>query len=409
MPPISDDPPVDSIATLAELRSPAGDALLRTAAALDHTDPLAAVSALRAAGTPPSLAGAALTQTRLRARAVPKFGTDAARMFFTAAGLEQATRAAVADRRAIRLAAGGVRRIVDLGCGVGADTLAFARAGLHVDAVEEDPHTAAVAGANAAVLGLADRVTVTVTDATTVDVTGYDAVFCDPARRRGGRRVFDPDAYRPPWPFLTSLLDRPGAPYAVLKLAPGLDHDRLPGGTEAEWISVGGDVVELSLWSAPLARVPRRAVVLPRDPSRRLPRELTGDGARRAPVAPVRGWLHDPDGAVVRSHLVAELADHLDATLADGDIAYLYTDSPHATPFTRCYRVEEVLPFSLKRLRAALRARDAGTVTVLKRGSPLDPDHFRRDLRLRGSTPATVALTRVAGAPTALIVTPGTS
>jgi hypothetical protein len=68
--------------------------------------------------------------------------------------------------------------------------------------------------------------------------------------------------------------------------------------------------------------------------------------------------------------------------------------------------VVEVLPFSLKRLRAALRARDVGRLTVKKRGSALDPDEVRRAMRLSGTAAATVVLTRVAGAPTALIVSP---
>src|SRR5215213_7902025 len=49
-------------------------------------------------------AAAALTQVALRRKAAAKFGADADRMFFTRAGLEQATRRVVADLRAARLA-----------------------------------------------------------------------------------------------------------------------------------------------------------------------------------------------------------------------------------------------------------------------------------------------------------------
>ena len=51
---------------------------LQAAAALPDGDPLAAASALRAAGFPPDLAAAALTQVALRRKAVTKFGADAA-------------------------------------------------------------------------------------------------------------------------------------------------------------------------------------------------------------------------------------------------------------------------------------------------------------------------------------------
>src|SRR5258705_9782488 len=183
-------------------------------------DPLAAAAALRADGVPPDLAAAALTQAMLRRRAVAKFGADADRLLFTRTGLEQATRSVVADRRAARLAAAGVRRIADLGCGIGADAIAFARAGIRVLAVEADPDTAALARANLAALGLdAD---VMCGDATAADLSDVDAVFCDPARRSNGRRVFDPAAFSPPWAFVESLAGR-GA-RTLPQLAPPRSH-----------------------------------------------------------------------------------------------------------------------------------------------------------------------------------------
>ena len=60
-------------------------------------------------------------------------------MFFTAAGYEQATRLSVGALHAERFLAAGARRIVDFGCGVGADSLAFCLAGLDVTAIEVDP------------------------------------------------------------------------------------------------------------------------------------------------------------------------------------------------------------------------------------------------------------------------------
>jgi len=65
-----------------------------------------------------------------------------------------------------------------------------------------------------------------------------------------------------------------------------------------------------------------------------------------------------------------------------------------------------VLPFSLKRLRTALRERGVGRVTIKKRGSALVPEQLRRDLRLSGAGEATVVLTRIAGRPYALLVDP---
>jgi SAM-dependent methyltransferase len=388
---------------LAPLRTPAGEAALATAERVaDGRDPLAAASALRAAGVDAALAALALTQVDLRRRAVAKFGAEADGMLLTRVGLEQATRAPVAARRAERLARAGVRRVADLGCGLGSDTIAFARAGLEVLAVEADPATAACAVANAAAAGVADRVNVHCGDATDADLSTVDAAFCDPARRDGrtGRRVFDPAAYSPSWSFLTELRAR--IPHTVLKLAPGLDHALLPAGAEAEWVSVDGDVVELALWPAALATVPRRATLLR---GGRVD-SLTGTGQRAAPAGPVGAHIYDLDGAVVRAHLVAEAADEIAGRLADPRIAYVFTDDGRPTRYGRRLAVVEELPIAAKRLRAALRARDIGVLEILCRGVPVDPAQLRRDLRLAGARTATLVLTRVADRPTALLCHP---
>src|SRR3954470_19899991 len=151
---------------LARLRTPEGVDALAVAAATDHGDPLAAASAVRSHGIAADLGAAALTQVELRRRAATKFGAEAERMFFTRPGLEQATRSVVADRRAARLAAAGVRSLADLGCGLGTDAMAAARAGIRVFAVDADPLTAETAAVNVAALGLSDLVRVECADAT---------------------------------------------------------------------------------------------------------------------------------------------------------------------------------------------------------------------------------------------------
>jgi len=292
--------------------------------------------------------------------------------------------------------------MADLGCGLGSDALAAARAGISVYAVDADPVTAETAAANVAAAGLDDLVTVECADATTVRVEDYDAVFADPARRRsGGGRVFDPNAYSPPWDFVAGLATR--VPRTVLKLAPGIAHELLPPGAEGEWVSVDGDLVEAAFWCGPLAEVPRRATLLP------FAHGLTGSGAERAPVGPVGRFLYDPDAAVVRAHLVAEFAAGIGGRLADPDIAYVHTDEPLDTPYGRRLEITDVLPFSLKRLRALLRERGVGRLEIRKRGSALEPDQLRRDLKLAGPNAASLALTRVAGAPTVLLCTPPAS
>ncbi len=382
-------------AEVAALGSPIGRAALAAVGRYDPATALATASRLRASGYPADLVAAALTQARLRLRAQEKFGAAADRMLFTPDGLEQATRARVAVLRATRIARFvGAGRVVDLCCGIGGDLLALAGAGVAVEGVDIEPATAAVAASNVASLGLAAPVTCG--DATAVDLAPFDAVVLDPSRRAGGRRVFDPDAYRPPWPFVEAVLRRD----SCVKVAPGIPHARIPAGVEAEWVSDAGAVKEAALWSGALTTVPRRATLLPAGAT------LVGSDAGAPPVRAPQRWLYEPDGAVIRAHLVAEVAALIDGALLDRRIAYLTSPARFDTPFARAYEVTDVLPFSLRRLRTLLRSRDVGVVTIKKRGSAVEPETLRRQLRLSGSEHAVVVVTRIGDAPTVLLCRP---
>uniref|UniRef100_UPI00036B921F class I SAM-dependent methyltransferase n=1 Tax=Nocardiopsis lucentensis TaxID=53441 RepID=UPI00036B921F len=358
------------------------------------------------------LVNAVLTQVGLRERGRAKFGDRAQEMYFTPDGLEQSTRRVVADYRADRTAAAadaapGGGRAGDLCCGIGADLLALAARGVPVEGVDADPLTVAVARANIAALGLADRARVREGDVTETAPGAYPLLFCDPARRGGRGRVFDPAAYSPPWDVATDLAR--GSAAACLKAAPGIPHEVLPPDAAAEWISVDGELKEAALWFGDLADGPRRrATVLHERPGLRAAEgemahldEVPGLGP--APVAPARRYLYDPDPAVVRSHLVAEAGARVDGALLDERIAYLTSDRAVVSPLWRVLEVTDVLPFSLKRLRSALRARDAGTVTIKKRGSAVDTEKLRKDLRASGSEAVTVVLTRIGERPYSLL------
>ena len=78
-------------------------------------------------------------------------------------------------------------------------------------------------------------------------------------------------------------------------------------------------------------------------------------------------------------------------------------DGAAASPLVTSYRVDEVLPFNLKKLRALLQSRGVGRVVVKKRGSPIEPEQLTRQLRGPGAGTAVVVLTRVAGRPAALV------
>jgi len=388
------------IDSLAYLQSAPGQQLLAAvSASYDGSagSALRLATGLRSHHAPDHIA-AALTQVSLRRRAATKFGDDARRMYFTATGLEQATHTTVASHRAVRIASTGARSVLDLGCGVGGDLVTAAHAGLRVRGVERDEVTARIAHANIAALGLTGEVVVGNAEGHPRD--GFDLVYADPSRRGAAGRIFDPDLYSPPWSFVDELLTGE----AAIKLAPGIPHESVPAGVEAEWVSLDGQLREAVLWSGRAAVRDRRASVLR---SAGDPGELTdADDPGTAEVQAAGRYVHEPDDAVIRAHLVTAYASRVRGWLLDPHLAYVSSDVLVSSRLGKAYRVVDVLPFREKSLRAALRARDIGTLTIKKRGIDVTPESLRTRLRLRGSQQATLILSRTPGSAVALLVEP---
>lgn len=341
----------------------------------------------------PERAAAVASQVALRRKARTKFGERADRLFFTPDGLEQATRPAVAAWRAERLRSTGAARVVDLGCGIGADALACLDAGLEVDAIEADEVTAVLAGAN---LG----VQVTIGDAVALlpPPDPATAVFCDPARRSASGRSWRVEDLSPPWSFVDTLL---AERIACVKLGPGLPHALIPDGVLATWVSDHGDLVELSLWSRETD--PGRCAVL-------LPGGVLSDTRSIAepPAALVRpepgAVLYEPDPAVIRAGLVDCLAERLDAARLRHQLAYLLGAQPRPTPFATAFEVLEVLDSGERTLRAWVRREGIGMLEIKKRGVDVDPAVLRRRLKPAGKTAATLVLTPTLDGLRALVV-----
>jgi hypothetical protein len=386
---------------LQELLSSDGLRLLDSLPRYETTaDVVKTVDELRKAGHSPGLVAAVLSQSKLRAKAEGKFGPFAARMLFTEAGLEQATRLRVAAMHAGRFQAAGLDRVIDLGSGIGGDALAIAALDLEVTAVEIDEVTAAIASYNLAPWPNAEVVNA---DAASVDLDGFDGVYLDPARRTSGHqntsRITNPADYSPSLDFAFAVAGR--TPTGI-KLGPGIDRDLIPAEAEAQWISVDRDVVELGLWFGAVARpgIRRSALVIGDHGTA----ELSSDAdSADVETGVLGGYLYEPDGAVIRARLIGDLARRIGATMVSDGIAYLTSDSAVDTPFATRFRITETLPFDERSLKKELAARGIGSLEIKKRGVDVDPAQLRKKLALKGKRSATLFVTRVAGKHLALL------
>jgi hypothetical protein len=73
---------------------------------------------------------------------------------------------------------------------------------------------------------------------------------------------------------------------------------------------------------------------------------------------------------------------------------------------SQAYRIVEAIPYNVKTLRAYLKDRKVGRVTIKKRGISVTPEQLRPQLALKGENEATIILTRVNDKKTAIIVDP---
>ena len=407
------------------------------------SDTLSAVISLRSRGFSPEESAQIISLAQARTRARAKFGERARTLMLTQEAAEQATRPVIAHYRAQRLrpVAGTV---ADLGCGIASDSAVYAAERGAVVAVELDPLTASFAAKNLEFCPQARVYSGDVTDyvhGELLDAAGEPVgiVWMDPARRelRGAKkaqteRLFDPEAFSPPFSFVLNLA-RTGVPMGV-KLGPGFPHEGIPSPediaseanptprVEAEWIQSEGSLAELVLWFNALAQegVARTATSVretsvremsaeetdcnegPAETSALLPpyeavsfrSPLTAEEAEQSVDVPVSlpqpgDYLLEPAPAIVRSHLVAEFAQSIGAFLLDEHLAYLCSAEPVEHPLVACYEVLEEIPLQEKQLKRWVREQGFTALTIKKRGVDIVPEQLRaRLLGSAGSKPS---------------------
>jgi len=311
-------------------------------------------------------------------------------MFFTADGYEQATRLSVGALHAARFVEAGARRVVDFGCGIGADSLAFTLAGLDVAAIESDPVAALYAAANA------PEAKVTCADGLAAELPEADAIWLDPARRaEDGRRISSPERWTPPFSRALSLAR--GFPLAGIKVAPGIAYHALPPRAFVEWISERGQLLEAVVW---LGMGTGRAATVDG--------ERLDSGAKTADeptvfVAPraLGPLLFEPDPAIVRSGGIARLCEeHGLAPVSEG-IAYLSGEA--APPHCAAFEVLDVVVPEAKRIKRSLAAHGIGRAEVKKRGTEVDVAAMAKRLSGNGGDAGVVLFSPVLGRHRAIV------
>jgi hypothetical protein len=332
----------------------------------------------------PDLISLAFGQAQMQLRLESRWGGSVADLLLTDDGISQATRPEVARYRAEFIAKkfGANAHVLDLTCGLGFDSLEFARHGLRVTGVEIDPEIVEYARHNLSPFAI---------EVHCADASGFavpndvDVVFVDPARRdpnaakdsKGNtKRIFNPSQWSPSWETINEIAK---AHPVIAKVAPGIDKAELSD-WDARWVSSNGDLVECFLISAGTSI--RSAVLI--DSKKNLSIEIMGDSATA--TAPLGDYLVVPDPALIRASALDAVAQLCNGGLVNEHIAWLTSaDSTaiselhkHSPSLANILRIESHFKFSEKQLVASLKDVALSGVTVMTRGMQLDVEVIRK-------------------------------
>lgn len=354
--------------------SPAGQQVLAGLVAVPAADSLAVGARLRAEGLDPATAATAqgVAAASLRAwQAGHPRGS-----WWTPAAAEQASHPMVGAWRSRRYAS---RSTVDLTAGCGGDALALSEVCKDLLAVEPSPVRTPLLRVN-----LPAGVPVVRADATRpcVDPTGHWA-WADPGRRVAGRRVRGLDATQPP----VSALVPSGWVGLGVAVSPAVDLDdpARPADAELEFVQVGRQLVEATLWlgaareTGPGERAPASATLLPEG------LHLRGTpAAPDGPIVDVGAWLAEPAPALVRARLVDSVAQQLGLARLARHRALFTADTDVDSPWFRTERVEAVVAARPGKVRDALAGLEQRPLEIVTHGLSVDLRAWWRGL---GSPP----------------------
>ncbi len=274
-----------------------------------------------------------------------------------------ATPQVVAEYRAERLRC---EAIADLGCGVGFQTMAFAKTCKKIFAVEKDERKLDYAKKNAVSLGLSN-ITFIHGDALDPLIVSQlkecQVIFCDTERppQEAERTLQNIQ----PNPELIVQTYSTSTPNLAIEVPPHLKD--IPFDSEREYLSVNGKLNRLTLYLGKLKQAERSVVLLPE--KSRL------SGKSQNPIVSLHpplkmGYLYEVNPATAKAELICEIGDYAFFTYQDK--TYATSTELKPSPFLRAYRILGRTPIGLSEIHSALTNAHAGSVTLRQKIDPKD-------------------------------------
>lgn len=328
----------------------------------------------------------------VRIKAQEKF-SKASQMVFTKRGLEQSTGEAIAKYKATLYP--NAKRILVLCSGIGGEAIHFALRGIAVVAIDNDPGMIAAAKWNAWVYGVEDKITFL---CTTVEdyleaANGkekFDAIFVDPDRRSGERRMIALEDYSPNIlrlkTELLALSDR-----FHIKVSPMLSREelhKLPATFSYDFIQEEETLKEILIHSKSpykeLSEGQSAGIYIENEDIKTFFPKKVPDAENVEDSREIEGYLCEPLSCLMRAGLIKETAQHLHAKKIDQESALLCTKKVPIDylMYGDFWKIVTVLPFDIDIIKKYLQERNIRSVVLMKRYFPVDMDDIVKMMKL---------------------------
>ncbi|MBN1134404.1 MAG: class I SAM-dependent methyltransferase [Methanosarcinaceae archaeon] len=293
-----------------------------------------------------------------------------------------ATPSVVAEYRAKRLRC---KTLADISCGIGGQTIFFARECDFVYAVEIDPKKIEYARKNCKRYGL-DNVEFICGNALSQEVIAkvpaVDIIFSDPSRpsKEDIRKV---TSLEPAIPNVISAYSDK-TPNFAFEAPPQMPPERISFDCEREYLSLNGQLNRLTLYFGNLKQCERSAVSLPA--SSRISTTDTSCTVRETTF--MGSYAYEPEPSVIKAQLIPQLTKSLEyhtnqvgLFTIDKKRMLLTSDSFFRHPMVKNhYAILLISVFNVHNINSFLKNHDAGTVILRAGIDPADYWSVRKNL-----------------------------
>ncbi|MHB8903957.1 MAG: THUMP-like domain-containing protein, partial [Patescibacteria group bacterium] len=359
------------IADINFLNSPEGRELVKKYQDLSDLDVYRQL--MKAPQTKNPYLSAVVTLIKLRKKALGKF-SKSAKMFFTPLSLEQATGEEISKYIAARF--GQPKKIVDLTCSIGGNLIFLAAQAKQIIAVDKNDVNILCAEFNTEVYQVKNKIKFICGDAFDNIISDADAFFIDPSRERSGKTKTKSILNCEP-----NLLKIIPAIFKAshnlgVKISPAFDYQEiklLPEEPEIEIISEDNVCKVAMLWFGDFKTCARRATCLIGE---KIYSYQSQDILKPIKVVPAPlTYLYEPNKAIIKGHLIEEVAGEFSLNKINRQTSYLTSDKliENNRELFRIWQVLNFAPFSLKEIKTELKLKKIERVNIITKRFPQKP------------------------------------